>query len=205
MAFKAGAIGAIVGIGVSWIMFFSLLGKVPIGSVEFYNLLAGAIAATLVAIITFVISLTVVGAIVLAVFAIFDLFTLIICKAGVKAVCDFGLMAAITQAITDWVYQGEVMIDLSGKPPISNIEDLSMNLTNPEQGLVVGNSVRFEAELFTRIRHNWPKPSVVYHYGSFYTAQDLQSASVVYSLTTSKTVLNTERGRTTAWWGRLAL
>ncbi len=199
MAFKAGAIGMLVGIGVSWIMFFSLIGKVPIGSVEFYNLLAGAIAATLVAIITFVISLTVVGSIVLAVFAIFDLFTLIICKAGVKAVCDFGLIAAITQAITDWVYQGEVMIDLSGKPPISNIEDLNMNLTHPEQGLVVGNSVRFEAEMFTRVRHTWPKPSVVYHYDSFYTAEDLQSASVVYSLTTSKTTLNTERGRT-IWW-----
>ncbi|HNB51277.1 MAG TPA: hypothetical protein PK530_05020, partial [Anaerolineales bacterium] len=198
---KIAAVGMVIGIALTWIVFFAAWGTsgLAVGSIAFNTLLAASIASTLVIVVTFFVSLTVVGAIVLAIFAVFDLLTFIICKAGAKGACDLGITAAITQALTDWIYQGEVMIDLSGKPPISNIDDMRMKLTNPTMGLVVGNGVSFQADMFTLIRHNWPKPSVVYHYDDFYTSADLQSSSVVYSLDTSKIKLNTERGNT-VWW-----
>lgn len=198
---KVAAVGLVIGLALTWIVFFAAWGGggLSVGSIAFNTLLAASIASTLVIVVTFFVSLTVVGAIILAIFAVFDLLTFIICKAGAKGACDLGITAAITQALTDWIYQGEVMIDLSGKPPISNIDDMRMNLTHPDQGLVVGNSVRFQADMFSLIRHNWPKPSVVYHYDDFYNSEDLQSSSVVYSLGTSKIKLSTERGKTL--WG----
>lgn len=82
-----------IGIGVTWAFFFAAWGKggLSTDSVAFNSLLAGAIASTLVIVLTFFISLSVVGAIVLAIFGIFDLFALIACKAGAKAACDIGI------------------------------------------------------------------------------------------------------------------
>ncbi len=120
-------------------------------------------------VLTFFISLSVVGAIVLAVFAVFDLIALIICKAGVKLACSLGITEAITKVITEWIYTGGVMIDTKADPSITNIEDAQMRLTSPERGLVVGNSVRFVIDLFTYVRHAAPEPGIVYHYPEFFT------------------------------------
>ncbi len=187
-AAKAAAIGAVIGLVVTWSLFFAAWGKsgIAAGSVEFNNLVAGAVATTIVLVLSFVLALSVIGSIALAVVAVFDLIMLIICKAGVKEVCDLGIMSAVTQLITDAIYQGQGMIDLSGDPAIVNIEDLRMSLTRPEQGLVAGNSVRFTADILTSIRHAYPKPSVVYHYGSFFTGADLQSSTVKYQLADRK-------------------
>ncbi len=129
---KIGAMGAAIGIGISWALFFSVWGGgIVTGSIEFNRLLAGAISGTLFAVMTFVLSLTVVGAIILAVFAFFDLFAFIACKAGAKKACDLGITEAIIRVMTDWLYTGGVMIDTAGKPPIATIDDLQMRLTDP--------------------------------------------------------------------------
>ena len=67
---KAAAVGAVIGVAATWSFFFAAWGKggLSVDSVEFNNLLAGAISATLVIVLTFLVSLTVVGAIILAVF-----------------------------------------------------------------------------------------------------------------------------------------
>ncbi|NUM43532.1 MAG: hypothetical protein HUU38_02415 [Anaerolineales bacterium] len=202
-AVKASLVGAVIGIGISWIVFFAAWGSsgIAAGSVEFNTLIAGAIASTITALLTFILSLTIVGSIFLAVVAVFDLIAFIICKAGVRGACDFGIATAMLQAITDWIYQGEVMIDLSGDPAISNIDDLDMTLTDSERGLVVGNGVRFTADMFTFIRHNQPKPSVVYHYGSFYTPQDLQSTTIQYTLGPVKQTIKPQLNQMTWQWG----
>lgn len=49
------------------------------------------------------------------------------------------------------------MIDTQADPSLTNIEDAKMRLTYPEW-LVVGNSVRFDIELFTLARHLAPEP-----------------------------------------------
>ncbi len=181
---KTNAIGAVIGIGITWVVFFAAWGSggfAP-GSLAFNSLLAGAIAGTIVVIMTVILSLTVVGAVVLAIFAVFDLFAFIACKAGAKTACDIGITAAMNKAITDAIYGGGVMIDTSGKPPISTIGDLKMRLTNPNKGLVAGNGIQFEAKISTLVRHASPEPSAVYLDGDFFTDKDLRSTSVKYAL-----------------------
>lgn len=128
---KAGAAGAVIGGVATWALFFAAWGKggLAANSVEFNNLLAGAIASTLVIVLTFFLSLSVVGAIILAVFGIFDLITLIICKAGAKKACSLGITEAITKLITEWIYTGSVMIDTKADPAITNIDDAQLHLT----------------------------------------------------------------------------
>ena len=147
-------------------------------------------------VVTFLTSLTVVGAIVLAVAAIFDLIALIICKAGVKAACSLGITEAITKLITEWIYTGGVMIDTKADPSITNIEDAQLRLTSPERGLVAGNGVRFVVDLWTYVRHAAPEPGVVYHYPEFFTAADLRSTTVSYTLENVERKLKPELNQT---------
>ena len=181
---KAGAVGAVIGIVVTWSLFFAAWGKggLSTDSIAFNNLVAGAIASTLVVVLTFLLSLSVVGAIVLAVFGIFDLIALIICKAGVKTACSLGITEAITKVMTEWIYTGAIMIDTKADPAITNIEDIKMRLARPDKGLVAGNSMRFDLKLLTVVRHAVPDPGIIYHYDNFFTPQDLQSTTVQYSL-----------------------
>lgn len=195
---KAGAVGAAIGVGVSWVLFFAAWGKggLSTDSVAFNSLLAGAVAATLTAVVFFLLSLSVVGGIVLAVVAIFDLIALIICKAGVKAACSLGIAEALTKLITDWIYTGGVMIDTKADPSITNIEDAQMYLTQPERGLVVGNGARFAIDLFTYIRHAAPEPGIIYHYDGFFTPEDLRSTTVKYSLDNAERKLKADLNQT---------
>lgn len=196
---KAGAVGAVIGVGVTWALFFAAWGKGALAtdSVAFNSLLAGTIASTLVLVLTFFLGLSVVGAIVLAVVAIFDLIALIICKAGVKAACSLGITEAITKLITEWIYTGGVMIDTKADPAITNIEDAQMRLTQPERGLVVGNGARFTIDLFTYVRHAAPEPGIIYHYDNFFTPEDLRSTTVKYSLDNAERKLKAELNQTT--------
>ncbi|MBI1293418.1 hypothetical protein GC175_00485 [bacterium] len=195
---KAGAVGAAIGIGVSWVLFFAAWGAggLSTDSVEFNSLLAGTVAATLTIVVFFLFSLSVIGAIILAVVAIFDLIILIICKAGVKTACSLGIMEAITKLVTDWLYTGGVMIDTKADPAITNIDDARMRLTRPERGLEVGNSVRFEVDLFTYVRHAVPEPGIIYHYDNFFTAEDLASTTVKYSLDNAERKLKVDLNQT---------
>ncbi len=198
---KAGAVGAVIGAGVTWALFFAAWGKggLATDSVAFNSLLAGAIASTLVLVLVFFVGLSVVGAIVLAVVAIFDLIILIICKAGVKAACSLGITEALTKLITEWIYTGGVMIDTKADPSITNIEDARMRLTKPEQGLVVGNSARFTVDLFTYVRHAAPEPGIIYHYDNFFTPADLRSTTVKYSFDNTERKLAADLNQTN--WG----
>ncbi|MEZ4767994.1 MAG: hypothetical protein R2844_06145 [Caldilineales bacterium] len=183
---KSGAVGAVIGVGVTWVMFFAAWGKgrLSTDSVVFNSLVAGAVAGTLTAVLTFFVSLTVVGAIILAVVAVFDLIALIVCKAGVKAACSLGISEAITKLMTEWLYTGGVMIDTAADPSITNIDDAEIHLTHPERGQVVGNSVRFSLDLWTYVRHLAPEPGIIYHYSNFFTPEDLASTTVKYTLDT---------------------
>lgn len=198
---KAGAVGAAIGGAVTWGLFFAAWGKggLSADSVEFNSLLAGAIANTLMIVVTIFLGLSVVGAIILAVVAVFDLIGLIICKAGVKLACSLGLAEALTKLITDWIYTGGVMIDMKADPSLTNIEDAQMRLTDPARGLVVGNSVRFAVTLFTLARHAAPEPGIIYHYDEFFTPEDLGSTTVKYSLDTGERKSKPDLNQTT-WW-----
>ena len=201
VAAKAGAIGAVLGGVATWVLFFAAWGKggLSTDSVAFNALLAGAIAATLVIVVTFLVSLTVVGAIVLAVVAIFDLIALIICKAGVKLACSLGITEMITKLITDWLYTGGVMIDLKADPSLTNIEDAQMRLTDPARGLVAGNSVRFDVRLLSVAKHAAPEPGIIYHWDDFFTPEDLSSTTVKYTLDTAERKAKPDLNQTT-WW-----
>jgi hypothetical protein len=196
---KTGAIAAVISIAITWISFFAAWGKAGLStdSIEFNNLLAGAVAGTLMAILTYFVALATLGTIILAVFAVLDLITLIICKAGVKLACSLGINEAISKLVTEWLYTGGVMIDTQADPSITNIEDAQMRLTYPERGMVAGNSVRFVVDLFTYVRHVQPSAGVIYHWSGFFTPEDLRATSVSYALENAERKFTPELNETT--------
>ncbi|MBI1293407.1 hypothetical protein GC175_00430, partial [bacterium] len=207
-ASKASAIGAAIGIAVTWALFFAAWGKggLSTDSIAFNNLLAGAVAGTLVIVITFILSLSVVGTIALAVVAIFDLIALIICKASKGGeddiVCNLGLTEGLNKVITEWLYTGGVMIDTEADPAITNINNVHIRLTEPERGLVAGNSTRFEVDLYSYVRHAKPKAGIIYHYRNFFTPEDLRSTTVKYGLDDAERKIPTNLNQSS--WSRVS-
>ncbi len=195
---KAAIIGAAIGVGVTWVLFFAAwgAGRLSVNSTEFNNLLAGTIATTLVVVLNLIFAFSVVGLIAQAVIAVIDLITLIICKAGVKLACSLGITESMTKLISEWLYTGGLMIDMAADPAITNIENATMRLAQPEKGLVAGNSVRFQVKLLSHVRHAVPDPGIIYHYSDFFTPQDLASSTVKYTLDTTKRNVPSELNQT---------
>ncbi|MCA9987060.1 MAG: thrombospondin type 3 repeat-containing protein, partial [Anaerolineales bacterium] len=120
----AGAIGLIISIGVPIGVFIYqwVEGGLTAGSPEFNYLLAYTIAAVALAILLFVLSLTIVGAIIVALLAIVDIILLI---AGV----DFSVTTWLTEKLTDNYYTYNQIFDSD-----INLGSLDMSLDNPERG-----------------------------------------------------------------------
>ena len=92
----AAAIGLVIEIGMVWVSFFIQASKMAFGSVEFNQLLAYAIAATILAVLMFILSATVVGAIIVAIFALLD--TLLSIFAG------FSILDTVAKFLAEQIY-----------------------------------------------------------------------------------------------------
>lgn len=198
---KAGAIGAAIGGVVTWALFFAAWGKggLSTDSVEFDNLVAGAVgrhADDRPDHLPFPLG----GRhIILAVFAVFDLISLIICEAGVKAACSLGITEALTKLITEWIYTGGVMIDMKADPALTNIEDAQLRLTDPGPGAGGGQQRALRRDPAQRGQTCRTGSGIIYHYDNFFTAEDLGSTTVKYSLDTSQRKSKADLNPTT-WW-----
>ena len=147
---SAAGVAAIIGVVISVVMTWgSFIYSVCSGgagteSVAFNSGLAAAIAATILAIVLFVISLSVIGSIIVALASLIDL---ILGFFGIT-----GLSGWITKALAEMFYQAEVLVDFN-RDDLLAIEDLDMSLRTPEDGIKEGNQVLFEATLLNTVRH----------------------------------------------------
>ncbi len=123
--------------------------------IAFKTVIVGAVASTIVAILLFAISLSVVGAIITAVLSFIDVFLTLLCQGGVGGAC-FGVIASVTDAISRAIYSGGTTIDFehndpSGTSDLVRIRDLDTTLADPNLGLRVGNKITYRATIQTTI------------------------------------------------------
>lgn len=181
-------IGLIVQLGANWgvFLFQWISGTISIGSLAFGAALAHTIAASLMAIILFGISLSVAGTLLVALISSIDIVLTLLCDTfKVEGAC-FTLTGTLTNAIANSFYGSNVTINLDRNDLVS-VTGLGMELADPERGLVVGNqvSVWVETETFVIQEVNGsPQQQVraIAHAGDYYTPDNLRSTTFTYGL-----------------------
>jgi len=129
------------------------------GSAEFSVLLAQSIAQLIVLIILTVISLTVVGALFVAVLALFDLLVFAICRiVGVKAGSDVdvwvcgGITGAVTNALVYLIFDMYVVADLTDKNRLEiAMNDPTIVQRTDNSGFVAGNELDLQMTITNTI------------------------------------------------------
>ncbi|MCP4167230.1 MAG: hypothetical protein GY759_15275 [Chloroflexi bacterium] len=129
----AGYVGLVISIGVSIGIFIYAVsnGHVKAGSIEFNELLAATIAAIIVALILFILSVSVVGTILVGLILVIDS---ILAAIGVK----WSITGWLTKAITGWLYR----YDPAAGVDVST--DLAISLKDPNAGFVNTNQITYK-------------------------------------------------------------
>lgn len=187
----AGAIGLIISLGIIWGFFIHSVvsNNIQTGTPEFNVLLATAFAATLVAVVLFLLSLNPIGLIIVSLIAVVDaLLTLL----GI----DFTITGWLTEQIAKAFYGfNEVLtIELDD----SEMGALEMNLLDPNLGLRVGNTLVVTSSLTTTVVHDDPDDdfydnATPQHVTEFWTEDNLKSAKFNYAFSVVPT------DNTTTW------
>ncbi len=181
---KASIVGLViaVGIAVGTFIYAVTSADLPPGSVAFNQLLAQTIAATILAIVLFALSLTVVGAIFVALITVIDLvFTLL-------GLDEYSISAQITKSLGEALYHFDLLVDTN-----VDMGPFSIDLANPLEGPVEGAQLRVRSTLTTTATHKDPTDLRLIPYtGTYYTQSQLRKTSFIYSLTQVATTLATE-------------
>ncbi len=190
----AAGIGLVIAIVISWVMFAYIIGNSDIapGSVEFNTLLAQTIAATILAVIQFALSLTIVGAIIVAILGIIDLLLFIV---GL----EFSINGWLTEQLGKFIYHFELTIDSdidTGEPDLT--------LVNPNGGMVEGMMMAATMPITTSIVHNDPDDfwgwRILPYLPAYYTASNIRSTTFKYSLSTEEAPFNSSRDNIRSQW-----
>ncbi|NUM44642.1 MAG: hypothetical protein HUU38_08030, partial [Anaerolineales bacterium] len=167
--------GLVIDLGITWglalYQIFSA-GLAP-GSIGFNTIIANAVAATVVSILLFALGSTVIGTLIVALITFIDVFLQVLCKTGVGGAC-FGIVDSVTKALASYFYSVDSYVnfehkDVNGQSDLVKINDLSMAMENPNNGLRAGNNLRYSASIVTTL------------YGR---TDKVQASTFRYSLTT---------------------
>ena len=176
ISMKAAVVGLIIAVGIVWDIFIYALVKenIPPGSVAFDMLLAQTVAATIVAIIMFALSLTIIGTIIVGIVSLVDIILIIL---GVK----WTITGALTDAITRAIFAYEIAIDLKDKDLVQ-MGRLNNSLVRPELGMVADNEIEFSTTVTTTVTHRDPKGWRAQAYVWLYSKDQLRSTTFRYEL-----------------------
>ncbi|MGD8585523.1 MAG: hypothetical protein PVJ75_09245, partial [Chloroflexota bacterium] len=170
-------VGLVLSVAVIWVVFAFEVKNVEKGSPTYNALVAQTIAATVVAIVLTVISLSVIGTVLVAILTFIDLLLTFLCLGGVKGTC-FTISGEITNFIAELIYEFQPLIDLE-KDDLVVLGDISNTFSDPDLGLVEGNDVTFETSVKTTIHHLAPTGAAVGR-DSFFTKSELKETSFQY-------------------------
>ncbi len=187
-------VGLIIAIGIAWGIFIYVLvtEDIPANSVAFDMLLAQTIAATIVAILMFALSLTIVGTIIVAIVSLIDI-VLIILGA------DWTITGWVTDVITKAIFSYELAINVKAKDLVA-MGGLDSALVHPEMGLVDGAELEFSATLTTTITHQDPKDWRARAYLWMYDEDQLRSTTFEYRLASTSASLSADLGDVSGDW-----
>lgn len=187
---RASVIGLIVTIVliVAIFIYAMVSGGITAGSIAFNQLLAQSIAAIIYAILVFIISLTLVGAILMAFVALIDAILWFINP-------DWSISGWITENIASALYEVKVTTEMDVDM------DVSIELQDSDEGYLEGNKLVFSMPLTTTLKQ--VEPDSYDEYEDFYDEDTLRENSVVYQLseqTADQTNLSTTGGARSGEW-----
>ena len=194
ISMKAAVVGLIIAVGIVWDIFIYALVKenIPPGSVAFDMLLAQTVAATIVAIIMFALSLTIIGTIIVGIVSLVDIILIIL---GVK----WTITGALTDAITRAIFAYEIAIDLKDKDLVQ-MGRLNNSLVRPELGMVADNEIEFSTTVTTTVTHRDPKGWRAQAYVWLYSKDQLRSTTFRYELAPDEESLSARLNQVKREW-----
>jgi hypothetical protein len=197
----AAVVGLVLSIGIAWGVFLYQViadGLKP-GTIAFNTALAFAISSTVVAVLSFVLSLTVVGTIILAVIGIVDLLLQVICLAGARGAC-FSLVGKYTELLARLIYSGDLLID-SERDDMVETGTLSVSLRDTRLGLRAGNGLAFSIGTRYTLVHKQPAAgSGAIYKSEFWTTSALRRATLVANLAESEQAPSAAASQMTDRW-----
>ncbi|MFN2286250.1 MAG: hypothetical protein ACK2UQ_17675, partial [Anaerolineae bacterium] len=189
-------IGFIVELGVVWGIFIYALasGKVDPGSVAMDMLIAQTIAATIYAVLNFVLALTIIGFVVIAVLGFVDLLLTLV---GV----EWTISELAVKAITKALFSYEVAIDPKADN-LSEVGALDTKLVDPDHGMAAGVEFDFSLTITNTVTHKNPKDGRTIVYIGYYNENQIRSTSFEYDLARKVNSISTklwQTNRSNSW------
>ncbi len=181
--------GLILDLGLAWGAFFLQTSDMEAFSPEFNMLLAQAIAATIIALIFFALSLTYIGCLIVGLFSLIEGLVLLL--------TGFSIRGWLVETLAKLIYTFELTVNIDDVKP----SPLATKLQNPYAGLSDGNVLVSSTNVTTTISsadpENW---RLKLYRPAFYTENKLRSTTVKYSLSLGESALNVSRGQMCSAW-----
>ncbi len=180
---KGSAIGLIISGVIIWGFFTGQVidQGLEAGSPQYNFAVAYAVAATVVAVLCFLIGLDPVGAVLLTIVALVDSIAAIICAAGGDC---FSILGSFTELLTGlfYDYAGGVTVEISSISQGGSSKDL----VEPELGFQAGNILILRSTISTEIKNTKPsddfRESVAFHYyDDYWNANKLDWTAISYA------------------------
>ncbi|MCK4470780.1 MAG: hypothetical protein KAW49_03240, partial [Anaerolineae bacterium] len=186
--------GLVIAVGIVWGIFIYAIvtNDIPANSVAFDMLLAQTIAATILAILQFALSLTIVGAILVAIVALVDIVFIILGS-------DWTISGWVTDVITKTIFSYELAIDVDAKDLVA-MGGFESAIVYPERGMVAGNQMEFSIPITTTVVHQDPKDWRTKFYMWMYDKDQIRSTTFKYDLSPGGASLSADLGDIKGDW-----
>jgi uncharacterized repeat protein (TIGR01451 family) len=177
-------VSLVIQIGIIWgvVIYQFASGTVDPNSIQGSLAIAGAISSTIVAVLFFVLSLTVAGLILAGLIGVMDGILQIICRAGVDGAC-WSVSGTLSQLITLFIYDAQPLIRTDDR--LVQVAGMSIDLDNPAIGFQDGNSARVRLTIDVRAEQDptlGTSGSVLYHADRFMTLKNLTDSAFFFEL-----------------------
>lgn len=202
---KMAIVGLILSIGIVWGIFGYVLATTDIsaGSVAFDMLLAQTIAATIVTLVYFALSLTIVGAIIVALISIVDIVLALLLPED-KA---WTITGFFTQAVTKLIFAYELAVVTDedelyrmGADDLVQMGELALSIVDPGIGMVAGNEIELSTVITTSLVHRDPEDPRAVLYLWYYDQEQLESTAFDYVLAETPRNLSADLGDDGGRW-----
>jgi hypothetical protein len=186
----ASVVGLIISIGIAWGFAIYQLEQGGLNAIQTNMVIAQAIAATIVAIMFFVIGMSVVGAIILAIIGLID-FILFLCG-------EDTITGELTEAIAELVYGYDEIVETG-----VDMGRLRTGLVNPVQGMVGGNRLAVTVPITDTVTHKDPTGQLEtfkFYVRDYWTQEYLRLSTLQHQLSPISTTLLVSWGQMYPEW-----
>ena len=194
VALKLWFASLIIAIGITWGVFIYTVCSHDItpGSVAFSMLLAQTIASTILTVLLFALSLTVIGAIIVNIIVLIDTILMLL---GV----EWSISGWLTGVIIKAIFSYELAIDVEADDLVK-MGGMETAIVDPALGMVDGNQMKFSTTLTTTITHEDPTDWRTRSYMWMYSENQLCSTTFKYQLYPTSTSLSASLGHVYDAW-----